>query len=74
MERGVNVAPTSNAGHFVKGAPVICLDEVTETFDVQGAAVLDTENHTSLKIEEEGMVTCQHVFDPLARAFTKSQD
>jgi hypothetical protein len=43
----VNVAPSSTEGHFVKGAKqVINLDNVNETFLVEGRAVLETKNHT----------------------------
>lgn len=71
----VNVAPSSTEGHFVKGAKnVVNLDEVNETFLVEGSAVLETKNHTSLEIEEDCIITCQVVYNPFSKMFTKSQD
>jgi hypothetical protein len=71
----VNVAPSSTEGHFVKGAKnVVNLDEVNETFLVEGAAVLETKNHTSLEIEEDCIITCQVVYNPFSKMFTKSRD
>lgn len=71
----VNVAPSSTEGHFVKGAKnVVNLDEVNETFLVEGSAVLETKNHTSLEIEEDCIITCQVVYNPFSKMFTKSRD
>lgn len=70
-----NVAPSSTEGHFVKGAKqVVMLDEVNETFKVEGAAVLETKNHTTLEIEESCLITCQVVYNPFKRMYSKSQD
>lgn len=70
-----NIAPSSDNGHFVEGkAQVIDLDVVNETFVVKGKAELTTANHTSLSLEEDCLITCQQVFDPLKQAFQKSRD
>lgn len=71
----VNVAPSSTEGHFIKGAKnVVNLDKINETFKVDGAATLETKNHTSLEIEESCLITCQVVFNPLQKLYTKSRD
>jgi hypothetical protein len=71
----MNIAPSSDNGHFVKGkAQVIELDKVNETFVVVGESVLTTENHTTLKLDNNCLITCQQVFDPLKGIFEKSRD
>lgn len=71
----VNVAPSSTEGHFIKGAKkVVNLDAVNETFLVEGAATLETKNHTSLEIEEGCLITCQVVYNPFAKMYEKSRD
>lgn len=71
----VNVAPSSDNGHFVKDAKqVVMLDEVNETFRVKGASQLVTKNHTTLEMEEDCLITCQTVYDPFKEEFTKSRD
>lgn len=71
----VNVAPSSTEGHFVKNAKkVISLDEVNETFLVEGESQLTTKNHTSLDMKEDCLITCQAVYNPFTRAFNKSRD
>lgn len=71
----VNVAPSSTEGHFIKGAKqVVNLDKINETFLVEGTAILETKNHTSLEIEEDCLITCQVVYNPFAKMYTKSQD
>jgi hypothetical protein len=71
----VNVAPSSTEGHFVKGAKqVINLDNVNETFLVEGQSVLETKNHTSLEIEEDCLITCQVVYNPFEKMYSKSKD
>lgn len=69
-----NVALSSTEGHFVKGAEVIDLDAVNETFLVKGKAVLETKNHTDLEIKEKCLITCQTVYNPFSRMFEKSRD
>jgi hypothetical protein len=71
----VNVAPSSTEGHFIKGAKkVIDLDMVTETFLVEGPSTLETKNHTSLEIEEDCLITCQVVYNPFEKMYSKSRD
>ena len=71
----VNVAPSSTEGHFIKGAKqVINLDKVNETFLVKGEAVLETKNHTDLQIKKDCLITCQVVYNPFSKMFTKSRD
>ena len=71
----VNVAPSSSHGHFIEGAEkVVNLDTVNETFHVKGSSELTTNNHTTLKLEEDCLITCQTVYDPFTRAFNKSRD
>jgi hypothetical protein len=70
-----NVAPSSTEGHFIKGAKqVIMLDEINETFLVEGKSTLETKNHTSLEIEEDCVITCQVVYQPFKKMFEKSRD
>lgn len=74
-ENLVNVAPSSTEGHFVKNAKqVVMLDEVNETFLVKGESELVTKNHTSLKMTEDCLITCQTVYDPFKKMFEKSGD
>jgi hypothetical protein len=74
MEK-VLVAPSSTHGHFVKGAKkVINLDEVNETFLVEGASVLETSNHTTLEMSEDCLITCQTVYNPFTEMYNKSED
>jgi hypothetical protein len=71
----VNVAPSSTEGHFIKGAEkVVNLDAINETFLVEGKATLETKNHTSLEIEEDCLITCQVVYNPFAKMYSKSRD
>lgn len=71
----VNVAPSSTEGHFIKGAKqVINLDKVNETFLVEGASTLETKNHTSLEIKEDCLITCQVVYNPFSKMYSKSKD
>lgn len=71
----VNVRSTSQSGHFVKGAKqVINLDKVNETFLVEGPSVLETKNHTTLEMEETCLITCQVVYNPFQKMYTKSKD
>lgn len=71
----VNVAPSSTEGHFVKGAKnVVNLDKVNETFLVEGPSVLETKNHTSLEQPEDCVITCQVVYNPFQKMYSKSRD
>ena len=71
----VNVAPTSDNGHFVVGAKnVIDLDAVTETFEVVGESKLITKNHEDINLKEDCTVFCQFVVNPLSGALQRSKD
>ncbi len=71
----VNVAPTSESGHFVEKAKnVIQLDDVTESFFVEGESVLTTKNHTTLEMKDDCLVNCQVVYDPFAKMYERSKD
>lgn len=71
----VNVAPSSTEGHFIKQAKnVINLDKINETFKVEGACILETKNHTSLEIQEDCIITCQVIYNPFSKMYSKSQD
>lgn len=71
----VNVAPSSDEGHFVEGAKtVVQLDEITEAFLVEGESELVTKNHTSLKQPETCLVNCQVVYNPFEKLFENSKD
>ena len=71
----INIAPSSNNGHFItKTKKVINLDLINETYLIEEPAELVTENHTTLIQEEEGLITCQVVYNPFARMFEKSKD
>jgi hypothetical protein len=71
----INVAPSSTEGHFVKNAEqVVNLDDVNETFEIKGSATLTTKNHTELEMEEDCMITCQHVYDHASKMTFKSKD
>ena len=71
----VNVAPSSDEGHYVEEAiNVVNLDDVTESFRVEGKSKLVTKNHTTLEIEEDCLINCQQVYNPFAKMFEKSKD
>lgn len=74
--KSINVSPSSSEGHFIVGAKqVINLDNVNETFLVEGKAVLETANHTTLEVEaEKSIITCQQVYNPFSKMFSKSRD
>lgn len=73
--RKVNVAPSSDSGHYIERAKnVVNLDEVNETFLVEGESIMTTKNHTTLEIEDTCLVTCQVVYDPFAKMYQKSKD
>lgn len=69
------VSPSSTEGHFIEEAiNVINLDNVNETFFVEGKSKLTTKNHTTLEIEEDCIITCQKVYNPFSKMFEKSKD
>lgn len=74
-ETSVNIAPSSENGHYIKGdAKVIELDFINETFLVEGKSKLVTKNHTTLEREEKCLITCQTVYDPFKGISIKSKD
>lgn len=71
----VNVAPTSESGHYVTNAKnVIHLDDVTESFFVQGESRLTTKNHTTLDMKDDCLINCQVVYNPFAKMYERSKD
>jgi hypothetical protein len=71
----VLIAPTSAHGHYVVGAKnVVNLDNVNETFLVEGKSVLETSNHTTLKMPTDCLITCQTVYNPFTEMYNKSKD
>ena len=74
--KGVNVASkTSTAGHFVQEArKVVNLDEIRDTYFVEGKSKLVTKNHTTLKQDKDCLITSQRVYNPFAKMFEKSKD
>lgn len=75
FKNGINIAKNSTSGHYIHNArQVINLDELNETYFVEGKSEMRTQNHTKLQINEDAMITKQVVYDPFAQAFTKSRD
>lgn len=73
--KGVNVAPSSTSGHYVQNAvKVVNLDNVSETFFIEGESILVTKNHTTLPQKKSCLITTQVVYNPLAKMFEKSKD
>lgn len=71
----VNVAPSSDEGHFVEGAiSVVNVDSVTEAFIVKGRSRLVTKNHTTLEMQDDCLINCQVVYNPFAKMFERSKD
>ena len=72
---GVNVAPTSTSGHFIKGAKkVVNIDNINDTYFVEGASVLETANHTTLEQNTSCLITTQVIYNPFSKMFEKSKD
>lgn len=75
IEKRVNVAPSSNEGHFIENAKnVVELEKVNEIFKVEGKSILTTKNHTILEIEESCLVSCQQVYNPFTKMHERSKD
>lgn len=75
VKERVNVAPESTSGHFVEGAiNVVNLDNVTESFLVEGKSKLTTANHTTLEQDNDCLITTQVVYNPFAKMYEKSRD
>lgn len=73
--QGVNVAPSSTSGHYIQEAiKVVNLDEVKESFFIEGKSRLVTKNHTTLNIQDSCMITTQVVYNPFSQLFEKSKD
>lgn len=74
--KGVNVASkVSNSGHFVQEArKVVNLDEVKDTYFVEGKSKLVTKNHTTLKQDKDCLITTQVVYNPFAKMYEQSKD
>lgn len=71
----VNVAPSSDNGHFVKGArKVVELDSLTEAFYVEGKSELVTKNHTDLKLNSDCLIISQVAFNPFSKMYEKVVD
>lgn len=70
-----NIAPSSTHGHFIeKTTKVIELDKINETFYVEEPSELTTTNHTTIKNEEECLITCQVVYNHFLGKELKSKD
>lgn len=75
ISNGVNVAPTSTSGHFIKGAKnVVNIDDVNDVYIVEGESELTTANHTTLKQNKSCLITTQVVYNPFSKMFEKSRD
>ena len=75
LTKGVNIAPTSDHGHFVESArKVVNLDDITEAYFVEGASELTTANHKTLQMQEDCLINCQVVYDPFAKMYQRSKD
>jgi len=74
--KGVNVASkTSTSGHFIQDArKVVNLDEVKDTYFVEGKSKLVTKNHTTLNQDKSVLITTQVVYNPFAKMFEQSKD
>ena len=72
----VNVAPSSDEGHYVKGArKVVDIEmDITESFVVEGKSTLETKNHTSIDLEEDCLINTQVVFNPFSKMYEKVVD
>lgn len=75
LKERVNVAPSSDEGHFIEESQrVVQLDDVTESFFVEGKSKLVTKNHTTLEIEDDCLINCQMVYNPFAKMYERSRD
>ena len=71
----VNVAPSSDEGHYVEKAKrVVMLDDLTESFLVEGESELLTKNHTTLEMRDSCLVSCQVVYNPFSKMLERSRD
>lgn len=73
----VNVAPSSNEGHYVEGENVQVIDldkKITESFLVKGKSKLVTKNHTSLEMNDDCLINTQVVFNPFSKMYENVRD
>lgn len=74
-KEAVNVATKSTSGHYVKNYEnIVCLDEVKEAFFVEGESVLQTKNHTTLKMKKDCLIMPQQVYNPFSKNFERAID
>ena len=75
LEKSVNVAKNSTAGHFVEKAKrVVTLDNVKEAYFVEGEAKLTTKNHQTLPLESNCLIMPQQVYNPYSKSLERSKD
>lgn len=75
MEPKINIAPSSTTGHFIeKTTRVVEIDKVNETYYVEEPCELTTQNHTTLVSDDEGIITCQTVYNHFLGKSLKSKD
>ena len=78
LSNGVNVAPRSSSGHFVKKAQVVNLDETQEIYscnvDEGETATLETSNHGEITLKEDFTVFTQNAYNPFSKEITKQLD
>lgn len=75
MEVRTNVAPSSTSGHFItKARKVVNIDNVKETFFVDGESELETKNHTTLVQKKSCLITTQVVYNPFAKMYERAVD
>ena len=75
IEKRVNVSPSSVEGHYIeKAKKVIKLDDITESFFVEGESNLVTKNHTTLNQKEDCLINCQVVYNPFSKMLENSRD
>lgn len=73
-----NVAPRSTNGHYLTTTNVVLVNEQEEIFDFHPAAgetlELETENHGTIEIDQEGTVFTQDEYRPLEDIVVKALD
>lgn len=75
MNTRTNVAPSSTSGHFItKARKVVAIDDINESFFVDGESELETKNHTTLVQKKSCLITTQVVYNPFAKMFERSRD
>lgn len=75
LREKINVAKTSTNGHFIEDAiKVICLDNISEAYFVEGSATLTTKNHQTLPLESDCLIIPQQVYNPYTKMLERSKD